>query len=224
MNKRLVLLIVGIVGLIVVVAAGWYLGSPLFIDNTVEEAFPFEVPQAGEVAAMSDVERGELEADFMTAVPDEVTVAAMAEEEQVAVAERVEAAAEVVMIDKALDEDMMEEAEWTAVAAGQFVGADDFHMGEGRAAVFEQGEQRVLRFEDFSVTNGPDLHVILSKHEAPVDRADIGEDYLDLGSLKGNLGNQNYEVPAGVDLSQYQSVVIYCVPFHVVFATAELGS
>ena len=53
MNKRLVLVVIGIVGLMVVVAAGWYLGSPLFIDNTVEEAFPFEVPQAGAVAANS---------------------------------------------------------------------------------------------------------------------------------------------------------------------------
>jgi hypothetical protein len=223
MNKRLVLVVVGVVGLIAVVAAGWYLVSPLFIDNRVEEAFPFEAPEAGVVAGLDEVERGELEAEFMTAVPDEMTVAALAEEEQIAVAERVEAAADVVMMDKALDEDMMAEDEWTAVVDGLFVGADEFHMGEGRAAVFEQGEQQVLRFEDFSVTNGPDLHVILSKHAAPLDRADIGEDYLDLGSLKGNLGNQNYEVPAGVDLSQYQSVVIYCVPFHVVFATAELG-
>ena len=39
----------------------------------------------------------------------------------------------------------------------------------------------------------------------------------------GNLGNQNYEIPAGVDLSEYQGVVIYCVPFHVVFATATLS-
>jgi hypothetical protein len=66
------------------------------------------------------------------------------------------------------------------------------------------------------------LHVILTKHPAPASRSDVGEDYIDLGSLKGNQGNQNYEIPVGTDLSQYQSVVIYCVPFHVVFATATL--
>jgi hypothetical protein len=62
----------------------------------------------------------------------------------------------------------------------------------------------------------------LTKHPAPADRSDVGEDYLDLGSLKGNQGNQNYEIPEGVDLSEYNGVVIYCLPFHVVFATATL--
>ena len=113
--------------------------------------------------------------------------------------------------------------EWTVIAEGQFAGTDRLHMGEGSAAIFQQGDQRVLRFEDFSVTNGPDLHVILTRHPAPSGRSDVGEDYIDLGSLKGNVGNQNYEIPADVDLSSYQGVVIYCVPFHVVFATATLG-
>jgi hypothetical protein len=208
---------------VVIVAAGWYLGSPLFIDDTVEEAFPFEAPQESEVAAMSVEERISLEAELLAAVPDEATVAELPEQDQASVAERVEAAAELVMMDKALDDEMMEMEGWTAVLNGQFSGADNFHMGEGRAAVFVQGEQRVLRFEDFSVTNGPDLHVILSKNPAPTGQEGIGEDYLDLGALKGNLGNQNYEIPADVDLSEYHSVIIYCVPFHVVFATAALG-
>jgi hypothetical protein len=47
--------------------------------------------------------------------------------------------------------------------------------------------------------------------------------YLDLGSLKGNLGNQNYDIPAGTDINQFKSVVIYCLPFHVVFSTADLA-
>jgi hypothetical protein len=63
----------------------------------------------------------------------------------------------------------------------------------------------------------------LSKHPAPSGRSDIGEDYIDLGSLKGNIGSQNYDIPDNVDLSEYESVVIYCVPFHVVFATAALN-
>jgi hypothetical protein len=48
--------------------------------------------------------------------------------------------------------------------------------------------------------------------------------YLDLGSLKGNIGNQNYEIPAGTDISEYQSVVIYCLPFHVIFSTATISA
>ena len=43
------------------------------------------------------------------------------------------------------------------------------------------------------------------------------------GSLKGNIGNQNYEIPVNVDVTGYGSVVIYCAPFHVIFATAPLG-
>ncbi len=54
-------------------------------------------------------------------------------------------------------------------------------------------------------------------------RAEVGSDYVDLGSLKGNMGNQNYEIPTDLDLSDYQGVVIYCMPFHVVFATASLN-
>lgn len=223
MKTRSILITAGILGLIVIIAAGWYLGSPLFIDNTVEEAFPFELPQESALSEMSAEERTSLEAEFIAAVPDESTVSALPAQQQAAVAERVEAAAELVMMDKPMEDEMMAEDEWTAVFSGQFVDADDLHMGEGSAAVFEQGAQRVLRFEEFSVTNGPDLHVILSKHPAPAERADIGEDYIDLGSLKGNIGSQNYEIPDGIDLSEYQSVVIYCVPFHVVFATASLG-
>jgi hypothetical protein len=101
------------------------------------------------------------------------------------------------------------------------MGADSFHQGSGQATIYQLPEGgHVLRFEEFDVTNGPDLHVILVKNPSPVSSADVGDDYIDLGSLKGNIGNQNYDIPAGVDLSQYQSVVIYCVPFHVVFATA----
>ncbi|MEM7031214.1 MAG: DM13 domain-containing protein, partial [Chloroflexota bacterium] len=107
---------------------------------------------------------------------------------------------------------------------GSFIDADDFHKGSGAATVYQVPDgQDVLRFEDFSVTNGPDLHVILSSNPNPTSSSDIGDDYIDLGSLKGNMGNQNYEIPADIDLANYQSVVIYCMPFHVVFATATLN-
>jgi hypothetical protein len=79
-----------------------------------------------------------------------------------------------------------------------------------------------LRLEDFSVTNGPDLHVLLAENPSPPDHDSLGM-YLDLGSLKGNLGDQNYDIPAGTDINQFKSVVIYCLPFHVVFSTADLA-
>jgi hypothetical protein len=173
---------------------------------------------------MSEEERMAVEAEFEAAVPNEDELAQLSPEDQAQVEERVQAAAAVVMMDKNMAEPMPETAtESLAVKQGSFVDADDFHKGSGVATIYQQGEEQVLRFEDFDVTNGPDLHVVLSRHPAPASSSEVGEDYLDLGSLKGNQGNQNYIIPAGTDLSQYQSVVIYCVPFHVVFATATLN-
>jgi hypothetical protein len=223
MSKRTLIIAAGILSLIVIIAAGWYLGSPLFIDETVDEAFPFEVPDEAAIAAMPETEREELEKKFIAAVPDIEAMENMSPEDREAIANEVTNAAAVVMMDKPVADDMRAD-EWTIVDQGQFVGVDDFHQGSGRAAIFQQGDQRVLRFEDFSVTNGPDLHVILTKHPSPTKYSEVGDDYIDLGPLKGNMGNQNYEIPGDVDLSAYPGVVIYCVPFHAVFATATLGS
>ena len=113
-------------------------------------------------------------------------------------------------------------AQATVLARGDFYPV--VHEGEGKATVYQlAGGSRVLRFEDFSVLNGPDLHVWL----VPVDPVpntvgvEIGG-YADLGKLKGNVGNQNYELPAGLDLSRFQSVVIWCQPFRVPFSAAPL--
>jgi hypothetical protein len=110
------------------------------------------------------------------------------------------------------------------VLEGQFKDGDSFHKGSGQAALYQLPDgSHVLRFEDFAATNGPDLHVILSSHPAPTTSDEVMRDYLDLGSLKGNIGSQNYEIPAGTDVSQFKSVIIYCQPFHVIFATAALS-
>jgi len=105
---------------------------------------------------------------------------------------------------------------------GTFGGADDFHQGSGTAVIVRTGAQRILRFEEFRVTNGPDLYVYLAEHAQPRSRQDVAQGYLSLGKLKGNVGAQNYEIPPETDLAKYRSVVIYCQPFHVVFATAAL--
>ena len=135
-------------------------------------------------------------------------------------------AAAAEMPDKMMDDPMPESADSgpTVVFMGQFVDADSFHQGSGGATIYQQPDgSHVLRFENFEVTNGPDLHVLLVENPAPVSRDDIMTGYVDLGSLKGNVGNQNYEIPAGTDVSKYKSVVIYCMPFHVVFSTATLS-
>ena len=216
-------IIVGVVGAAMLFVAGWYLASPLFINNSVDEAFPFEIPGATALANMDAAEMASLEADFMAAVPDEATINQLSAEDRATVTDQVMEAAAAVMADKEMA-DEMPAAEWLVAASGTFLGADSFHEGEGTAVILQQGDQSVLRFEEFRVTNGPDLHVLLSKNPNPTDRSDLGDDYIDLGSLKGNVGNQNYEIPTDVDLSEYQSVVIYCMPFHVLFASATLNS
>ena len=112
-----------------------------------------------------------------------------------------------------------------ALRSGNFKDADSFHRGKGRATIY-QGEDGsyLLRLEELDVTNGPDLHVILSPHADPDNSREVKtEGYVDLGKLKGNRGNQNYPIPPGVDIGIFNSVVIYCKPFSVVFSVASLA-
>lgn len=111
-----------------------------------------------------------------------------------------------------------------SLATGQWVGADAFHTGSGKVLLVRLPDgQRFLRFEEFKVTNGPDLYVYLSGHPAPRTRAQLHEGAaFEIGVLKGNVGNQNYALPADLDLSKFKSVAIYCKRFSVLFASAEL--
>jgi hypothetical protein len=103
------------------------------------------------------------------------------------------------------------------VRAGEFVGADEFHFGSGTVLLIATAaDQFVVRLEEFSVRNGPDLFVYLSTNPDG-----WSEDALNLGELRATDGSLNYDVPAGVDVSQYQSVVIWCRAFAVLFSTAS---
>ena len=215
MKRQQIYVLVGIIALFGL-GVVYYLAAPLFINRTVDEAFPVELPSLATAEQMSS---SELEG---------VMVEAMAEVEQLSEAEKTAVSQQLLELSTLMDDKVMEEpmpvVEPVLLAQGSFVDIDAFYQGEGNAAIFTlpTGE-RILRFEDFQVTNGPDLHVILSKHPNPTNRDEIGTDYIDLGSLKGNIGNQNYEIPADIDLSEYQSIVIYCVPFHVLFSVAPLS-
>ncbi len=96
--------------------------------------------------------------------------------------------------------------------------ASDAHPTSGTARVLGNGTgQRFLRFEDFETDNGPDLNVYLVNSST----GDVS-DFVDLGDLKGNIGEQNYEIPDDVDLGVYDRVVIWCVRFGVGFGDADL--
>ena len=102
---------------------------------------------------------------------------------------------------------------------GEFQDADPSHKGSGQMSILEQNNERTLRFENFSSTNGPDLKVVLVENIAGTKQAELGE-HLNLGKLKSTNGNQNYAIPEDADLSNYTGVIIYCEAFHVVFSRA----
>ncbi len=104
-----------------------------------------------------------------------------------------------------------------SLAGGTFVGQDG-HAGSGKAEVVESpGGERNLVFTEFDVDPGVDVEVYLTPDPGSVD------DRVELGGLKGNVGDQQYAIPADADLGRYDSVVLWCTPFTVRIATAELG-
>jgi hypothetical protein len=106
-----------------------------------------------------------------------------------------------------------------APRTGSFEGADEFHFGRGTASLIETSPgMYVLRFEDFSVRNGPDLYVYLSP-----DPKGYSRDAIELGRLKATDGSFNTPIPDGADVSAIRSVVIWCKQFSVQFAVARLS-
>ena len=97
------------------------------------------------------------------------------------------------------------------------------HETVGTAAVYELGDRRVLRLTGFSTSNGPDVRVYLvAANDATDDETVTKAGFVELGKLKGTQGDQNYDIPAGLDLEKYRAVTIWCRRFSVNFGTAPL--
>ena len=89
------------------------------------------------------------------------------------------------------------------------------HEVAGKALLISSGGGKILRFEDFETVNGPNLHIYLS--------TDLGDDdYIDLGEIRATKGNVNYEIDPAIDIQKYNKVLVWCVPFRVLFSYAEL--
>lgn len=109
-----------------------------------------------------------------------------------------------------------------AIASGQF--RSHAHETTGTATIIEVDGRRVLRLTDFSTSNGPDVRVTLvAAADATDDPSVPRAGYVSLGVMKGNVGDQNYDVPADLDLSVYRAVTIWCERFSVNFGTAALS-
>ena len=118
----------------------------------------------------------------------------------------------------------------TASAASNKLASGLFHNGahetKGTATVFQLADgKKTLRLTDFATSNGPDLHVYLVAADDAKDSDMVTKaGFVDVGSLKGNIGDKNYDLPANTDLSNYRAVTIWCKRFGVNFGTAPLMS
>jgi len=172
----------------------------LFIDDKVDEAGPVFDSGVAAVAAPVDP----------TTVPDEPAppVEPTPTDEPVVT--------EAPVVTEVLAPQIVTLAEGGFIPLGRY-------SGEGTALVLNDGtDQRFLRFENFSTDNGPDLRVYLTASDANGDTGAFDDDFVDLGVLKGNIGDQNYEIPTDVDLSVYDTVVVWCVRFSTPFTAADL--
>jgi hypothetical protein len=107
------------------------------------------------------------------------------------------------------------------LASGNF--HDVAHKGVGQATIYQLGGKRVLRFTNFETSNGPDVHVYLIATKDASDSETVKQaGFVEVGALKGNVGDQNYEISSDLDLSKYRAVTIWCKRFGVNFATAPL--
>lgn len=188
---------------IIVITFAIYTISPLLINTVINEPLPSS-------SVSSDFQR------FMNMTEDEKIEAAnnMTQKQK-----------EIIMTVAAEDNNTVSEnlsvatmsASSNETLIGNFVGAgDEFHNAEGVAKIIQLADGTdILRLENFKATNGPDLYVYLSTDKT---NADI----VNLGRLKGNIGNQNYLIPAGTDITKYNTALIWCRAFSVIFGSAQL--
>ena len=183
---------------------GYDLGAPLFTNKTVEEEFPF----AFTAAVPPDMSRSDVEKimEGIAAVDQDVVDEAMP------------------ALGAPTEEPSEPAAEAVKLQTGSFQDQDSFHKGSGQATIYLGPDgSHLLRLEELDVTNGPDLHVLLSPHQDPSSNDEVKTPgYVDLGKLKGNRGNQNYPIAGDVDVAAQGSVIIYCEPFSIIFSVASL--
>ena len=214
----------GIIGAIVVIVgvSAFYLASPLFISTEIDEP----LPEGANVSAPLPSNQFQ---EFM----------AMSEEERIETGnqmneqEKNQIMLEFARMNTSINESMSQinqslpeqqtsqtgNETSTLLLTGSFVGVGDgIHDAQGIAKVIPiEGRGKVLRLEDLVVTNGPNLYVYLSTDKS-------ASDFVNLGRLKANIGNQNYQIPEGTDLTKYDTVLIWCKAFSVLFGSAELRS
>src|SRR5918997_5805907 len=208
MNKKAIIIVIIIAA--IAIPVGIYTVSPLFINTTVNEPLP-----TTSSSSLTDQQKFQ---EFMSMNNEQERVEKgqqMSAEEKNAI---LRGAAQIN--GNTVNENMTEAAATLGQASlliGTFIGVNDgIHNAEGLAKVIRLDDaSMILRLENFKATNGPDLYVYLATDNS-------ASDFVNLGRLKGNIGNQNYDIPEGTDFSKYNSVLIWCQAFSVLFGSAEL--
>ena len=122
-----------------------------------------------------------------------------------------------------------ETATAAADASPMLLSSGSFHDGahptSGAATLYQLRDgKRVLRLTNFATSNGPDVQLYLVKATDAIDNDMVKQaGFVNLGALKGNVGDQNYDVPSDIDLSAYRAVTVWCRRFGVNFGTAPLA-
>ena len=202
-------IIIGIIIAAIAIPLGIYTISPLFINTEINEPLP---SLANEKSSMDF-------AKFMTMTENEKLDAAknMTVEEKDMIM-RTAAEQNTTTIHEPMAINIDQSTPKTGLI-GNFIGVGDgIHNAEGQAKILTLSTgSPILRLEDFKSTNGPDVHLYLSSNKK-------ANDFIDLGRLKANIGNQNYQIPLETDLNKYKYVLIWCQPFSVLFGSAQLNS
>jgi lipopolysaccharide export LptBFGC system permease protein LptF len=204
-------IIIGIIIAAIAVPLGIYTISPLFINTEINEPLP---PLSSESSIgfkkfMAMTEDEKINAAKNMTVEEKDTIMKMAAEQDTTINETMNTIMDI----------SQNREENKNLIVGDFVGVNDgIHNAEGKAKILALSDgSQILRLEDFKSTNGPDVHLYLSTDKQ-------ASDFIDLGRLKANNGNQNYQIPINADFNKYKYVLIWCQPFSVLFGSAQLSS
>lgn len=203
-------IVIGIIVTAIAIPLGIYTISPLFINTEINEPLPPLLSSESSIGFDK----------FMAMTEDEKIKAAknMTVEEKDMILRTAAAEQNTTTINETMTMNINQSTQNTDLI-GNFMGVGDgIHNAEGLAKILTLSNgYQILRLENFKSTNGPDVHLYLSNNKQ-------ANDFIDLGRLKANIGNQNYQIPLDTDYNKYKYVLIWCQPFSVLFGSAQLNS
>jgi hypothetical protein len=202
-------IIIGIIIAAIAIPLGIYTISPLFINTEINEPLPLLANEKSSIdfaKFMAMTENEKLDAAKNMTVEEKNMIMRTAAEQN------------TTTINEPMTMNIDQSTPKTGLI-GNFIGVGDgIHNAEGLAKILTLSTgSPILRLEDFKSTNGPDVHLYLSNNKQ-------ANDFIDLGRLKANIGNQNYQIPLDTDFNKYKYVLIWCQPFSVLFGSAQLNS